>query len=354
MWQTRNVVVKSFDMTGAGGAHQGEPAAGILAAVHALAAGQLVAMPTETVYGLAADATNPHAVAGIFEAKGRPTFNPLIVHCASTAEARALGVFDPLAEQLAEAFWPGPMTLVVERRPVSPIADLATAGLGTIALRVPAHPVAAELIRTFGKPVAAPSANRSGRLSATSADHVIADLGEAVAVVLDAGPSPVGVESTILATAGERVTILRPGAIPRTALKSVTQAPLVSAAAGASVVAPGMLSLHYAPAAHLRLNATILLPGEALLTFGGNRPPGWERVAGMRDLSPSGNLREAAANLFSALRMLDERADVIAVTPIPETGLGEAINDRLARAAAPRGPEELLLETDELLEANDV
>lgn len=346
-------MVKSFDMTDAAASREGEAAAGIVAAVHALAEGQLVAMPTETVYGLAADATNALAVAAIFEAKGRPSFNPLIVHCASVEEARTYGVFDEVAEHLAEAFWPGPMTLVLERQPNSPIADLATAGLATIALRVPAHPVAAELIRTFGKPLAAPSANRSGRLSATTAEHVVADLGDAVAVVLDAGPSPVGVESTIVATAGGKVTLLRPGAIPRAAIKSVARTQLAYAAAGSSVAAPGMLALHYAPEAHLRLNVTVVLPGEALLTFGGNRPAGWEKAAGMRDLSPAGRLREAAANLFSALRLLDERADVIAVTPIPDTGLGEAINDRLARAAAPRGMGGDLEGPDLILEAEE-
>ncbi|MFO1185194.1 MAG: L-threonylcarbamoyladenylate synthase [Bauldia sp.] len=339
-------------MTSAAAAREGGLAAGYLAAVRALAEGRLVAMPTETVYGLAADATNAHAVAGIFEAKGRPAFNPLIIHCASVEEARAHGVFDPVAEQLAEAFWPGPMTLVLERQASSPVADLATAGLGTIALRVPAHPVANELISTFGRPLAAPSANRSGRLSATAAAHVIADLGDAVAVVLDAGPSPVGVESTIVSTAGGKVTVLRPGAIPRAAIKSVARAPLASAGPGSAIAAPGMLALHYAPEAHLRLNATVVLPGEALLTFGGGRPPGWEKAAGMRDLSPAGSLREAAANLFSALRMLDERADVIAVTPIPGTGLGEAINDRLARASAPRLGEDMA-DLDQVVEAEE-
>jgi L-threonylcarbamoyladenylate synthase len=304
----------------------------------ALAAGGLVALPTETVYGLAADATQPEAVARIFEAKGRPRFNPLIVHVPSVEEARRLAMFDPLAERLAAAFWPGPLTLVLPKREGSGIADLVTAGLDTIAVRVPAHPVAQLILRRHGRPLAAPSANRSGHVSPTTAAHVEADLGSAVAVILDGGPTQVGLESTIVSTVGDRVTLLRSGGVSRERLEAVSGMPLAvhRGTPGDSVPAPGMLASHYAPSAVLRLDVREVRPGEALLAFGPGEVSGADRAVAMRNLSAKGDLREAAAALFGTLRELDGLADAIAVAPIPETGLGEAINDRLRRAAAPR------------------
>jgi L-threonylcarbamoyladenylate synthase len=310
----------------------------IAAAATALKRGALVAMPTETVYGLAADAGNAEAVGAIFLAKGRPRFNPLIVHVASADAAHGIGIFNDRAARLAAAFWPGPLTLVVPRRARARIADLATAGLPTVALRVPAHPVAQALLATFGGPLTAPSANRSGHVSATLAAHVAADLGERVSVILDAGPSAIGVESTIVGLAGDTPVLLRAGGAPRAAIEAVLGAPLADAAIADEdnrPSAPGMLASHYAPAARLRLEATAVNPGEALLAFGPAIPRG-EAVATV-NLSASGDLGEAAAGLFAALRALDAAADVIAVAPIPSEGLGEAINDRLQRAAAPRG-----------------
>ena len=313
-----------------------DPAA-IRAAAAVLAAGGLVAMPTETVYGLAADATRSEAVAGIFLAKGRPRFNPLIVHVASADAARAIGVFDEAADQLAAAFWPGPLTLVVPRRESAGISDLATAGLATVAIRVPTHPAAQALLAACGRPLAAPSANRSGHVSPTTAEHVAADLGSAVGAILDAGATPVGLESTIVGLAGGVPTLLRPGGLAREKIEAVLGRPLARpAAAGENAPqAPGMLASHYAPAARLRLDATSVRPGEALLAFGLPEPAG-EPVAKV-NLSAKGDLVEAAAGLFAGLRTLDAVADAIAVGPIPEEGLGEAINDRLRRAAAPRG-----------------
>jgi L-threonylcarbamoyladenylate synthase len=320
----------------------GNDPSAIAAAVAALKRGALVAMPTETVYGLAADAGNPQAVGAIFLAKGRPRFNPLIVHVASADAARAIGIFNDAAARLAAAFWPGPLTLVVPRRAGAPIADLATAGLATVALRVPAHPVAQALLAAFGGPLTAPSANRSGHVSATLAAHVAADLGERVSVILDAGASPIGVESTIVGFSGETATLpipmlLRAGGVPREAIEAVLGAPLAVAAIAADnrPMAPGMLASHYAPAARLRLDATSVNPGEALLAFGSAVLPG--AAVATVNLSARGDLAEAAAGFFAALRTLDAAADVIAVAPIPAEGLGEAINDRLMRAAAPRG-----------------
>jgi L-threonylcarbamoyladenylate synthase len=307
---------------------------GVAAAVAALAAGDLVGLPTETVYGLAADATAGEAVARIYAAKGRPRFNPLIAHVAGLAAAEAHGVFGSAARALAERFWPGPLTLVLPARRGSAVADLARAGLDTIALRVPAHPVAHAVLAAFGRPVAAPSANRSGHVSATDAAHVVADLGATVALVLDAGPSPVGVESTIVGFAGGAPVLLRPGGVPRADIEAALGRPLAAPEAG-EVSAPGMLASHYAPRAPVRLDAAEVRPGEALLGFCGARLPG-APVATL-DLSPAGDLVEAAANLFGHLRALDAaRPAAIAVAPIPEHGLGEAIRDRLARAAAPR------------------
>ncbi|HLH87703.1 MAG TPA: L-threonylcarbamoyladenylate synthase [Xanthobacteraceae bacterium] len=316
-----------------------EPGA-IEEAARILRRGGLVAFPTETVYGLGADATNAAAVAGIYAAKGRPAFNPLISHVGDTAAARALAQFDAAAETLAAAFWPGPLTIVLPKTPQCPVADLATSGLDTIAVRVPAHPVAHALIAALGRPVVAPSANRSGHVSPTSADHVMADLGDRIDLVLDGGATRVGVESTVLACLDGAVTLLRPGGVPRDAIERALGRPVrearVAVDEGEAPLGPGMLMSHYAPHATLRLNAADVRPGEALLAFGPDLPAGAAQATTL-NLSARRDLIEAAANLFSHLRELD-RAGIarIAVMPIPREGLGEAINDRLARAAAPR------------------
>ena len=309
--------------------------AGIAAAADLLRAGRLVAFPTETVYGLGADARSAEGVAGIYAAKGRPSFNPLIAHVADLAAAREQGLFDADALALARAFWPGPLTLVVPVTPGCTVSDLARAGLDSVALRVPAHPVARALIAEAGLPVAAPSANRSGRISPTTAAHVLADLDGRIDAVLDGGPTEVGVESAIVSCLGAP-TLLRPGGVTREAIEAVLGRPLADAAAGGRTIAPGMLVSHYAPRAAVRLDARALRPGEAGLDFGG-------RFSGqggpVLDLSRRRDLAEAAANLFGFLRSLDERLagqGSIAVAPIPAEGLGEAIRDRLARAAAER------------------
>jgi L-threonylcarbamoyladenylate synthase len=324
-------VTATFDMASDRGR-----AEGIAAAVAVLRAGGLVGMPTETVYGLAADATNGTAVADIFAAKGRPRFNPLIVHVPSLAAARTLVRVTPEAARLAERFWPGPLTLVLPKRPDAGIADLVTAGLDTVAVRVPAHPVAQALLAAFGRPIAAPSANRSGHVSATDAAHVIADLGDAVSVVLDAGSAAIGVESTIVGWDRGGAVLLRAGGVPRDEIEAVVGSALGATRAADRPSAPGMLASHYAPRASLRLNATDVRPGEALLAFGSAMPRNASTAVAILNLSKSGDLRVAAARFFSALRALDEKATAIAVSPIPEEGLGEAINDRLRRAAAPR------------------
>lgn len=307
----------------------------IVTAAARLRAGELIAFPTETVYGLGADATNGEAVARIYAAKGRPQFNPLIVHVHDLEAARRIGKFSPGAEALAHAFWPGPLTLVVERHPGSGISDLVTAGLDTIAIRIPDHPVAQELLKATGRPLAAPSANRSGHVSATEARHVAADLNDSIAMILDGGATKRGVESTILDATGDTVLLLRPGAIATEDIEQRLGEKISRSAGKANAPsAPGQLESHYAPAAALRLNATDLKAGEALLAFGPAAPA---TTGSAINLSPSGDLIEAAANLFAALRTLDASgAEAIAVMPIPVTGLGEAINDRLARAAAPR------------------
>jgi len=308
----------------------------IRAAVACLSAGGLVAFPTETVYGLGADARNGEAVARLYAAKGRPAFNPLIAHVADIAAARALGRFDAAAERLAAAFWPGPLTLVVPKAPGCPVSDLALAGLDSVAVRVPGHPLGHALLEAFGAPVVAPSANRSGHVSPTTAAHVLGDLRGRIDLVLDGGPTAVGVESTIVACLGHP-TLLRPGGVPRADIERVLGAPLAAPApaGGAAPVAPGMLASHYAPRARVRLNAESPRDGEALLAFG--PAPAWPAEM-TRNLSPRGDLVEAAANLFSHLRALDGAdAETIAVMPIPPEGLGEAINDRLQRAAAPKG-----------------
>ncbi len=303
-------------------------------AAQALARGEIVAFPTETVYGLGADARDAHAVAKVFAAKERPRFNPLIVHVPNLAAAEAYAVFDATARKLADAFWPGPLSLVLPRRTDSGIADLVTGGLDTIALRAPNHRVAQELLAEAKLPIAAPSANRSGRVSPTMAAHVEAELGDVPAMILDGGPCPLGIESTVVGVAGDAPVLLRLGAVPREAIEAVLGQALPLASEDAAIASPGQLERHYAPNTPLRLGATDVRTGEALLAFGPNAPQG--AVASI-NLSASGDLEEAAANLFASLRRLDEAgAKAMAVMPIPERGLGEAINDRLRRAAKAR------------------
>lgn len=298
-------------------------------AVALLAAGELVAVPTETVYGLAADATNDTAVASIFETKGRPAFNPLIVHCAERNEARLMGDFDDRASRLADMFWPGPLTLVVPRREGGSIAELTTAGLPTVALRIPGAGPVPELVTRLGRPLAAPSANRSGRLTATTAQDVAEELGDSVPLILDSGPSRIGLESTVIALLPqEPPRLLRPGGLDREEIERVLGEPLLGP--GRAIASPGMLSTHYAPEARLRLDVRDPDADEAYLAFGPHRGPSGTPTL---NLSPSGDLKEAAANLFSHLRHLDKDAARIAVAPVPRTGLGIAINDRLQRAA---------------------
>jgi L-threonylcarbamoyladenylate synthase len=293
-----------------------------------LRAGALVAFPTETVYGLGADATNGEAVASIFAAKGRPRFNPLIVHVKDRAQAAQHVVFSDIAVALAEAFWPGPLTLVLPRRTDTPLSLLVSAGLDTVAVRAPAHPIAQAVIAAAGRPLAAPSANPSGTVSPTCARHVAEGFGSKV-FILDGGATSVGVESTVVGFGPDGAVMLRPGGVPREVVEKIT-GPLAAPTPGGPVTSPGMLTSHYAPRARVRLNADHAEPGEALLGFGPQAP------RDVANLSPSGNLAEAAAHLFAMLRALDAKADAIAVMPIPSTGLGEAINDRLQRAAAPR------------------
>ncbi|MFU0506491.1 L-threonylcarbamoyladenylate synthase [Pseudaminobacter sp. NGMCC 1.201702] len=300
-----------------------------------LGAGEVVAIPTETVYGLAGDATNGEAVLRIFEAKGRPRFNPLIAHVATMAMAEQVAVFDRLARRLAAAFWPGPLTLVLPHRATSGIHPLVTAGLDTIALRMPKG-FGAELIGRFGRPLAAPSANSSGRISPTTVEAVATDLGGRIKLVVNGGATSVGLESTIVKVENGRLHLLRPGGVPAADIEEVVGMALLRGAKS-GIQAPGMMASHYAPNAAVRLNAAHVEPHEALLAFGPERVPGAGEVAAMLNLSPCGDLREAASNLFSHLRALDgSGAKTIAVEPIPVDGLGEAINDRLARAAAPR------------------
>ena len=316
-------------------------AAAVEEAKRLLAAGSLVAFPTETVYGLGADATNGRAVARLYEAKGRPAFNPLIAHVVDLKAAQALGRLNAKALRLAKAFWPGPLTMVLPKAARCRVAELATAGLDTIAVRVPNHQVARDILASFGKPVVAPSANRSGHVSPTRAEHVQADLAGRIDLIVDGGATPVGVESTIVACLEEPV-LLRPGGVTRAAIERVLGQKLAYAPSGFvrgkdAPLAPGMLPSHYAPRTRLRLNADRLAPGEVLLAFGKEIPAGGKTAEKVLNLSARGDLIEAAANLFSHLRALDALgATTIAVVPIPAEGLGEAINDRLARAAAPR------------------
>ena len=312
---------------------------GIARAAALLRAGRLVAFGTETVYGLGADATDARAVAAIFAAKDRPRFNPLICHYPHAEAAFADVVAESVARTLAAAFWPGPLTLVLPRRPASKVAELTAAGLDSLAVRVPAHPVAAALLRAVGRPVAAPSANRSGQVSPTTAAHVLAELGGRIDAVLDSGPCAVGLESTVLDLTGPRPVLLRPGGVTAEMLEAAIGkvAEAGALAPGEAPRAPGQLASHYAPALPVRRNATELRAGEALLAFG----PPLPGAAVVFNLSPAGDLTEAAARLFAGLRALDARGAAaglvgIAAMAVPESGLGRAINDRLARAAAPR------------------
>jgi len=305
------------------------------AAARHLRAGRLVAFPTETVYGLGGDATSERAVARIFAAKGRPRFNPLIIHVTDRAAAEAIAVFDGRARDAAARFWPGPLTLVLPRRTDSSVSLLACAGLDTVALRAPAHPVAQALLRATGRPLAAPSANRSGRVSPTTAAHVAAEFRSGVALILDGGACAVGVESTILDLSRDPPELLRPGGVTFEALNAALGDIALPVPDPAAPRAPGQLASHYAPRLPVRLDATAARPGEALLAFGPGPPPAG--FAEIRFLSQHGDPVEAAANLFALLRALDRPEFTgIAVMPIPETGLGQAINDRLRRAAAPR------------------
>jgi L-threonylcarbamoyladenylate synthase len=306
-----------------------------------LRSGALVAFPTETVYGLGADATNGEAVASIFEAKGRPHFNPLIVHVADITVAHRLAYIPDGAQRIAEAFWPGPVTLVLKRRVDSGLSDLVSAGLDTVALRMPDHPIARSLLVASGRPLAAPSANRSGHVSPTQAQHVAEDLGDKVAMVLDGGPTAHGIESTIIDASSERHVMLRSGSVPGLAIEQALGLKLVRSLQAESLKprASGQLASHYAPRARVRLNVTHGFgEGEAVLAFGPFEASRHRTVSGpFINLSERADLIEAAANLFAALRKLDAQGvPSIAVTPIPEQGLGEAINDRLTRAAAPR------------------
>jgi L-threonylcarbamoyladenylate synthase len=309
-------------------------------AARQLAEGGLIAFPTETVYGLGADAANAQAVARLYAAKGRPSFNPLIAHVSDLAAAARIARFDDAALRLAHAFWPGALTLVLPKTPDCRVCDLATAGLDSIAVRVPRHDVAEAILAAFGGPVVAPSANVSGHVSPTRAEHVMADLAGQIDLVIDGGPTPVGVESTIVACLGEP-TLLRPGGIARADIERVLGRPLLIAPElkqNESPLAPGLLASHYAPRTRVRPDAIEVKRGEALLAFGPQLPPGAEHAVKILNLSPAGDLVEAAAQLYNHLRTLDASgASCIAVMPIPDDGLGEAINDRLGRAAAPKG-----------------
>lgn len=313
----------------------------IAKAAEIIRSGGLVAVPTETVYGLAADATNDQAVARIFEAKSRPQFNPLIIHVADVEMAKRYVKMTPLSEKLADKFWPGALTIVLQRREGSPVSLLVSAGLGTIAVRAPNHKTAQALIKTADRPFAAPSANRSGSISPTNPDHVRQSLGDRVELILEGGACSVGIESTIVKVDGDAVTMLRPGGLARNVIEEFIGRPLSEIPPSQSPQAPGMLANHYAPQAQLRLNASEPQEDEAFLGFGtvaANSPFAL-------NLSASGDLREAAANLFAHLHALDRSATAhdlktIAVAPIPMEGLGEAINDRLKRAAAPRDGEQ--------------
>jgi len=302
-----------------------------------LRAGRLVAFPTETVYGLGADATDPEAIARLYAAKGRPSFNPLIAHVPSVDDALPLGDFSTEARRLAAHFWPGALTLVVPVSPASPVCELARAGLPSLAIRVPDHPVAQAILKAAARPIAAPSANRSGHVSPSLAAHVKADLDGIIDAIVDGGPTPIGVESTILGCLEDRMVMLRPGGIAREVIEAVLGYPLAEKAGDeAAPLAPGRLTSHYAPAHRLRLDARSVMPGEACLAFGPDLPPGATPDLSVT-LSQTGDLAEAASRLYQSLRALDSLSITgIAVAPIPAHGLGEAIRDRLMRAAAPK------------------
>lgn len=300
---------------------------GIERAAALLAAGAVVSFPTETVYGLGADASQARAVANIYRAKGRPSFNPLITHVADLEMADQLGDITPTARHLADAFWPGALTMVVPLRPDAPLAPAVTAGLPSVALRLPDHAIAQSLITALGRGIAAPSANPSGKISPTTARHVQAGLAGRIGAILDGGPCPMGVESTIIDLTGPRAQLLRPGGVtPDDLAEILGYRPEVYA--GDAITAPGQLGSHYAPTVSVRLNARDAQPGESLLGFGA--------MDADENLSPSGDLAEAAARLFAMLHHLEKLGRPIAVAPIPDRGMGLAINDRLRRAAAPR------------------
>ena len=315
--------------------------AAVAAAARFLRDGGLVAFPTETVYGLGADATNAAAIARLYQAKGRPAFNPLIAHVGDLDAARRIGRFDASALLLAEAFWPGPLTLVLPKAADCAVADLATAGLDTVAIRIPAHAIARDILRAFGRPVVAPSANLSGHVSPTIAAHVQSDLEGRIDLIVDGGAVAVGVESTIIGIFDQPM-LLRPGGLPRADIERVLgrtlqEPPEDTESDSGQPLAPGMLASHYAPHTKVRLNVDRIEPGEALLAFGLGAISGIDEAAAVMNLSARGDLDEAAANLFGFLRALDTRAArAIAVMPIPNDGLGEAINDRLRRAAVGR------------------
>ncbi|MBC8129918.1 MAG: threonylcarbamoyl-AMP synthase [Rhizobiaceae bacterium] len=305
-------------------------------ALRLLSNGGLVALPTETVYGLGADATDGVAVARIFEAKGRPRFNPLICHVGNLAMALRTACFDGTALALAKAFWPGPMTLVLPSAAASGVHPLVTGGLSTVAVRMP-EGVARKLAADLGRPIAAPSANRSGKVSPTTAAHVAASLGARVDLILDGGPSAVGLESTILKPMGDHIALLRAGGLSVAEVEAVSGLPVRRAEPDSGIEAPGQLASHYAPHGSVRLDASAVAPGEWLIRFGATPVEGEEKAGGIIELSRSGDLHEAASRLFAALAACDRpEIAIIAVTPVPEDGLGEAINDRLRRAAAPR------------------
>ncbi len=297
-----------------------------------LSQGKLVSFPTETVYGLGADATNSHAVASIYDVKKRPSFNPLIIHLSSLQEAEKYVEFDIISRKLAATYWPGPLTLVLRKRPNSGLSELVSAGLDTVAVRIPEHAVAHKLLEHFGRPIAAPSANISGKLSPTRPEHVADDLSNKVAMILDGKPCYEGVESTIAHVTGSEIRLLRPGSITKEQIEDITGIRVVYYEDGENPTAPGQLKSHYAPNSILRLNATEIHPEEALLAFGSLYP---KNVKILKNLSPKGSVKEAAANLFAHLHELDQlNCKSIAVSPIPNRGLGIAINDRLNRAAA--------------------
>ncbi|WP_046118460.1 L-threonylcarbamoyladenylate synthase [Ensifer aridi] len=314
-----------------------EPDRAIERACAVLSDGEPVAIPTETVYGLAADATNADAISRIYEMKGRPRFNPLICHVSDIAMAEAHVTFDPVSRQLAEAFWPGPLTLILPQRPESTVHALASAGLDTLGIRMP-DGFSRRVIARFGRPLAAPSANTSGKISPTSAAHVEADLGSKLKLILDAGASEIGLESTIIKVEDGKLRLLRPGGLDAAAIEALTGLAVERPeSAGATIEAPGMLASHYAPGAAVRLDAEDVRKGEALIRFGRKALPGESDAVIVMDLSPGGSLREAAANLFDYMKKADASgAATIAFGPIPNEGLGEAIIDRLQRAAAPR------------------